>query len=73
MACIERRKEMAKSKPKIGMYGETPRVQIGKFTICEMHLPPGKSIWIEEEGEDGMEFPKDHFEKFLKQWYDTNF
>ena len=60
-------------KPKLGMYGETPRIQIGKFEMCEFTLPPGDSLWIEETGEDAMQFTKTQFEPFLKQFYDKHF
>lgn len=65
---------MADTKPTSGMYGENPIITIGRFTIAEMTLPAGDSIFIEDvEGGDGMQFGKTHFEKFLKEWYDKNF
>jgi len=60
-------------KRKVGMYGDTPRITIGKFIICEQHDPPGETVWIEEVGEDGSEFRKDMFEKALKKFYDAEF
>lgn len=62
-----------KPRPLSGMYGETPRIQIGSLSICEMQLPPSGSVWVEEEGVDGSEFSKEYFGKFLKEWYDKNF
>ena len=58
---------------KIGMYDETPKITIGKFTICEMTIPVGDSIWIQEQDEEGGEFKKDGFEPFLKEFFDKNF
>lgn len=60
-------------KKKVGMYGDTPTIQIGKFTISEMNAPPGKSLWFEQEEGEGAEFRKDNFEKVVKQFFDANF
>ncbi len=57
---------------KMGMYGQTPKVQIGKLSICEAQSPPNDSVWIEEEGVDGGEFGKAALAETLKKWYDTN-
>ena len=69
----EGKEHKEKKKDKIGMYGETPRITIGKFIICEMTLPPGNQVWIEEIDEDGMAFGKNLFEAALKKFYDKNF
>lgn len=60
-------------KKKIGMYGDMPRVQVGKFSICEQTDPPSDTIWIEEDGGEGGEFQKAAFEKTLSDFYNTNF
>jgi hypothetical protein len=64
---------MSKNKKKLGHYGETPRITIGNFIICEATLPAGDKLWIEEVDEDGMQFPKKLFEATLKKFYDENF
>lgn len=56
---------------KIGMYGDTPRVQIGKFTICEQSDPVGETVWIESD-KDGGEFPKILLEKIIEEFYNKN-
>ncbi len=63
----------ADTKPKMGMYGETPAITVGPFEIREFTDPPGDSLWIEEVGEDGMQLPKTLFQPFLKKFYDENF
>ena len=60
-------------KPKMGMYDETPKITIGKFTICEHADPPDKWVWIEETGEDGGGFLKSAIEPVLKAFYDKHF
>lgn len=54
----------------VGMYGETPRIEIGKYSICRQDE---KSIWLEIDGEEGFQLDdktaelcmKDVFEKYL--------
>ncbi len=60
-------------KPKMGMYGETPVITVGNFEIREFTDPPGGSVWMEDVGEDGMQFPKTLFLPALKAFYDANF
>lgn len=61
-------------KPRIGMYGETPKITIGKVTICEMTLPAGKSVWIEAgDSAEGGEFSKSLLEPILKKFFDEKF
>lgn len=60
-------------KKKIGMYDETPKVTIGAFTICEMTIPPGDSVWIEEEGVEGAEIQKSQIQPSLKAFFDLLF
>ena len=60
-----------KKKP-VGMYGDTPRISIGKFTICEQHIPPSETVWIEVEGKEGGEFRKEDFEAVIREFFDKN-
>ena len=64
---------MSKEKQKIGMYGETPKIEVGNYTISEFTLPPGDSIWIEAEDGEGGQFPKEKFLVVLKRFYDDSF
>lgn len=66
-------KKVPETKVKSGMYDETPKIQIGNFTICEFTLPPGDSIWINDNEEDATQFPKALFLPMLKKFYDDNF
>jgi hypothetical protein len=50
------------NKEKIGIYGETPRIKIGEFTICEQTNPPRDTVWIENERGERGEFRKDLIE-----------
>ncbi len=61
--------ERAKRKP-VGMYGETPRVQIGKYSISRQG---DKSVWIEHDDGEGGEFQDDLFEQFLDEFYNRHF
>jgi len=58
---------------KVGMYGETPQIIIGRLTISEMNIPAGESVWIEHESGEGGEFRKDLLEPVLQKFYDENF
>ena len=62
---------------KNGMYGDTPKIRIGRFSICEMTIPAGDEIWVEDEdlesGGDAACFPKALFEPAIKEVYDKNF
>ena len=65
----------AKSQlPKCGMYGDTPRITIGKYELAEMSNPIDGSIWIEDSitGEGGG-FLKSLLEPMIKEFYDSNF
>jgi hypothetical protein len=53
-----------------GMYGETPRVQVGQFTICRQS---DKSVWIENDDGEGAEFHDDLFEQAIKDFFDKHF
>jgi hypothetical protein len=64
----------AGNKPKIGMYGETPEIKIGKFIIREMTLPAGDCVWIDNEvAGDGAALCKVEFEKVIEKFYNDNF
>ena len=60
-----------------GMYGDTPKVVVGKISICEMDSPPGEHVWMErilDDGEiDGASFNKSNLEDTLANFYDSNF
>ena len=65
-------------KPKFGMYGETPCIQIGRIAIREFSDPAGDEVWIEDSDpdsgvEDGGSFKKESLGKALKEFYDNNF
>ena len=60
------------TKRRIGMYDETPKIRIGRFTICEATIPVGNQIWIEESGEDGGAFDKGLLEPSLKGFFDKH-
>lgn len=54
-----------------GMYGQNPRVEIGRFTISDNG---NGMIWIDDtEDGDGAEFPIATLEKHIKDFYDKNF
>jgi len=53
---------------KIGMYGDTPRIAVGRFLICDQHEPADDQIWIEEVGVHGGVFSKEVFEKAVAQF-----
>ncbi len=58
----------------VGMYGETPKIDIGKFSICEQSIPLGKTVWIElKDGSEGSEFCKKKLEKLIDYFYCTSF
>lgn len=61
-------------KKKIGMYGETPRIKVGKFTICRM-CPDGEdnSVWIEFADGEGAEFSDELFEEAIASFYAKHF
>lgn len=66
-------KTKSADKPKLGMYGETPRIQVGDFEICEFTTPPGEFVWIEILGGEGAQFPKERLAPILKQFFHDNF
>jgi hypothetical protein len=62
-----------KEKPKMGMYDETPKLQIGKLTLCEAQDPSNGNLWIDDDEHDASEFPKEKVYEVLKAYYDKNF
>ena len=65
---------MKDKKTKSGMYGETPRIIIGEFTISESSTSKDNSkIWIEHQSGEGGDFSKKDFEKVLETFYNINF
>ncbi len=69
---LGREEERAKEEDRslVGMYGGTPRVKIGKFSICRQD---DHSVWIEGEGGEGGSFPDDLFEAALKDFFNKYF
>lgn len=60
---------------KSGMYGEMPKIKIGKFTISEMSDDKNcQSVWIEDtEIGDGGEFNKSKLADLIGNFYSENF
>ena len=54
----------------VGMYGETPKVKVGKFSICRQD---GKSVWIELENGEGGSFSDDLFGKSIEEFFNKHF
>lgn len=54
----------------IGMYGETPQVQVGKYTICRQDTD---SVWIQNDQDEGAQFSDDLLEKFLDYFFAEHF
>jgi len=61
---------MAKDKKELGMYGGTPRVQIGEFFICKQS--DGK-IWIETEEGEGAAFKEHLLESHIRTFFNRFF
>ncbi len=67
------------SKPKQGMYDETPLIRIGNITIRENQNPVDDCVWMEDNGVNGGKnmdsgsFLKSSLELVLKAFYDKNF
>jgi hypothetical protein len=61
------------SKNKIGMYGETQIVKVGKYNICRQD-PDGKnkSVWIENNDGIGGEFSDIIFESAMDVFFKEN-
>lgn len=65
---------MAEEKTKHGMYGETPRIQIGKLTVCMYTDRPNEQrIYIENEDGEGGTFNAIDFEKVIKDKFNELF
>lgn len=56
-------------KPLMGMYGETPRITIGGYEICEFKIPADDTFWIEFIGGKGAQVSKDAFEPVLSEFF----
>jgi len=67
-------KDFEKEK-KSGMYGELPKIKIGKFTISEMSDDEDcQSVWIEDaEVGDGGEFQKSTLADIIGKYYSEHF
>lgn len=59
-----------KDKKPVGMYGETPRVVVGQYSICRQG---DNSVWIEHEDGEGAEFNDALFAEFLAEFYNKYF
>ena len=63
----------------LGMYAETPLIQIGNITIRENQSPADECVWMEDNGVNGGKdmdagaFLKSKLEPLLKEFYDRNF
>ena len=61
---------MAKS----GMYGEMPKLIIGKYEISLMSDKDNElNVWIQSEEGEGGEFIISELEKVIKEFFDKNF
>lgn len=60
----------AKNPPAVGMYGETPQVRCGKFIISRQD---SSSLWIQIDGEEGMQCPDNLFEAALSEFFTQHF
>lgn len=59
---------------KVGMYGEMPVITIGKYTIAMMTDKPNEDrVWIQEEDQEGGEFPASMLEPVIQEFFDKNF
>jgi hypothetical protein len=54
----------------LGMYGDNPKVTIGKFTITRQ---AEKRIWIEIDSGEGSEFSEDKLAAHIEKYYNDNF
>jgi hypothetical protein len=67
------RVEALSDKPRSGMYGETPRVEVGDYTLCRQDLDGGNnSVWIEHEDGTGGSFPADKLEEVVEEFFNDN-
>lgn len=65
---------METASRKVGMYGETPSVKVGEFTLSRMNSDEDcESIWIEHESGEGGEFQENQLEKVIAEFYDKHF
>ena len=61
-------------KAKSGMYGEMPKVKLGKFTIAMMSDKENEvRVWIENEEGEGGEFKGVRLEGLISKFFDANF
>jgi len=64
-----------KEEKKSGMYGETPKIKIGKYIIADMsNEEECSTVWIEdtERGEGG-QFSKNSLVDFIDKFYNEFF
>ncbi len=65
---------MEANKTRSGMYGEMPKVQIGKYSICMMSDKEGEeNIYIEDENGEGGQFLASDFEEIIGNKFDELF
>ena len=62
-------------KPKSGMYGEMPKITIGKYEVSMMSDKDGETkIWIHDiVGGDGGEFESNLLEEYIDALYNNYF
>jgi len=63
-------KNATQTSDPIGMYGETPRVQVGKYSICRQD---DNSVFIETDGGEAGSFKDELFEKCIEEFYNKHF
>ena len=69
-----KQKKMQKEQKKSGMYGETPRVKIGRFVISQMtNNKDDARIWIENEEGEAAEFDGLTLEKSIEEFFNREF
>jgi hypothetical protein len=65
---------MIKKKAKVGMYGETPQVKVGRFIISQGSDKEGDTtIWIQDGEEEGGNFNGDSFESYVEEFFNKHF
>lgn len=61
-------------KIKSGMYGELPKIKIGRYTISMMSNKENETnLWIQHEDGEGGEFKAELIEDYIDQAYSRYF
>lgn len=62
------------NKMKVGMYGEMPKIKIGRFTISMMTDKKEETkIWIQDGEDEGMEIDGKKMESMIETFFNENF